>query len=183
MVSLDSRTLDSLFQRGRWLTFPDFVRIVEGGHPHDEPGLPRAVLDAYAQALVDDLGGAAPFTVEALERRIQRHLTDDGWSRLTVHEVGDDRISYYPPAWHDKLTDETDPREYVAVMQEDVDPTAADASSRFHPRVPKEHLLNAMVVLGGMSRQGATERIDDLRKRGELLVYPFQNPEADVLLP
>ncbi|WP_435320823.1 hypothetical protein [Haloarchaeobius sp. TZWSO28] len=185
MVALDTHALDELFQRGRWLTFPDFVRLVEQDHPHNEPGVSREVLDAYAKAIENDLGGAAPFTVEEMEQRLERHLSDSGgWSKRAVYEVGADRISFYPKSWHDRLRGETDPRKYVAVMQSDSDPSTSQYPRGMHgARVPKQQLLNAMQILGRMNIHAATQAVDDGRKRGELLVYPFQNPEADVLLP
>ncbi|WP_435365772.1 hypothetical protein [Haloarchaeobius sp. DYHT-AS-18] len=180
MVALDSHALDELFQRGRWLTFPDFVRLVEQDHPHDGSGVSREVLDAYAKAIENDLGGAAPFTVEEMEQRLERHLSDsDEWSKRAVYEVDQGHISFYPQSWHDRLAGETDPREYVALMQEDL----AKATGKSGAAVPKQQLLNAMAILGGLDIHAATEAVDGMRKRGELLVYPFQNPEADVLLP
>lgn len=184
-VELDERTLEELFHRGRWLSFPDFVRLIEQDHPHDGPGVSKEVLDAYAEALVDDLGGSAPFTVEAVDRMIETHLTDSGvWLESALYDVGPDRISAYPAPWHDRLGRESDPRAYVEVMRDELAKARGfTARGRAAPGVPKQQLLDAMCVLGEMDRAEATRAIDEERRRNELLLYPYQNPEAEVQLP
>ncbi|WP_435335373.1 hypothetical protein [Haloarchaeobius sp. TZWWS8] len=184
MVTIDEQTLESLFKLGRWLTFHDFVRIIEEKHPREGPGVPREVLDAYAAAIVDDLGGFAPFTVEQMEWKLEAHVAADGvWEKSSLFEVGPGRISVFPVHWHARLHDETDPREYVAVMRDDlVSSPDSPASRQRLPRVPKQYLLDAMVILGGLDRREATGIVNDARKRGEVVLYPFQNPDAEVLL-
>ncbi len=184
MEGINEQALEELLHRGRWLGFADFVRLIEQEHPHDEPGVPRDVLTAYATAIVDDLGGSAPFTVEEADRLIDRHLTDSGvWLEYGLYEVGPDRVSAYPAPWHDRLDGETDPRAYVEVMRDELAAARGFAARGADaPGVPKQQLLDAMAVLGRMDRGEATVAVDDERKRGGLELYPFQNPEAEVRL-
>lgn len=185
MVETDPVTLEALLHRGRWLTFLEFVGLIEQDHPHEGPGVPRELLDAYAAAIVDDLGPFAPFAVDQVDRLLDLHRTDsDVWLDSAVYEVEPDRISLYPPTWHERLRGETDPREYVVVMRDEIAAARGYTTrGRDAPGVPKEQLIDAMVTLGGVDRHAATGRIREMRVNGDLLLFPFQNPEADVQLP
>jgi hypothetical protein len=185
MDEIDEQTLEELFRRGRWLTFPEFVRLIEQDHPHDRPGVSKDVLEAYAAAIADDLGTFAPYTLEEVDQLIARHLTRSAtWLEAALYEVEPNRISMYPAPWHEKLRGETDPRAYVETMRDEIAAAKGFAAQgKEAPGIPKQQLLDAMVILSGMKRTEATEALGGARRRGEIVIYPFQNPEAEVLLP
>src|SRR6056297_782292 len=179
MITLDEHALEELLHRGRYLSVTDFVRLIEQDHPHEKEGISREVLESYAEAIVDDLEAFAPFSVAQMNRLLDLHLTDSPvWLKSALYSVEQDRVSIYPKPWYDQLHGETDPREYVAVMRDEF------AAARGHvsrgsdaPGVPKQQLLEAMVILGGMDRGTATGEVNEMRERGDLLLYPFQNPD------
>lgn len=182
MVELDRDAVAEIDRRRDSLATREFVSLVERHHPHDRPGISRDVLDAYIEELA---GASGTISAPQITRWIDERLTDQStWVDSALYEVHPDRISVFPASWHDRLDGEDDLREYVQFVLGD-DSGFREATSQHHPGagVPRPLLVEAAVVLGGVHRADVLDQLSTRRQAGELDVYPFQNPEAEVRLP
>jgi hypothetical protein len=94
-------------------TARELVRYLERHHPVEGLGVPRDLVEAYAEELDYDL--------DRLRTSLDDRLTDSRtWqSGERLYEI-DGNVSIYPASWHERLADTTDLSEYVAVMLESV---------------------------------------------------------------
>ena len=178
MASLNEQVLEAFRHAGDSLLFETFVARIEAVHSADAPGVERETVVAYADALERD--GPTPFSAAEVEKLIETRLTSSSeWEDDALFDLGPGRVSLYPPAWHEALRNTTDPREYVRVIGEAV----ATARGKSDRSVPRPMLRQALTVIGGMTHKNADAAIMRQQRSGELIVYPDQNPEADVRLP
>ncbi|WP_158055951.1 hypothetical protein [Halorussus halophilus] len=182
MVELDRDALAEIDRRRDSLATREFVSLVERHHPHDQPGIPRDVLDAYVEELA---GASGTISTPQITRWIDERLTDEEiWVDDGLYEVEPGHVSVFPRRWHDHLDGETDLREYVRfVLGEESGYREATGQHRSGAGVPRQLLVEAAVVLGGLHRADALDQYRTRRQARELIAYPDQNPEAEVRLP
>lgn len=183
MADLDDHTLTELRREGSSLLFTDVVTLVERHHPHDQPGVPEETLLAYADALARDADYA--FDAAAFREELDDRLADaETWAgENRVYRLGDDRVSRYPESWHERLGGTADVREFVAFLQEEVPEFKGDVGrGGAGPGIPEQALLDVVAVVGGVDRDDAKARLQELRERGELVEDADQHPDAGVVL-
>lgn len=177
MVELANTALDELQNRSETMTVHDLVRIVETYHPTDRPGVASETLVAYLDALKYDS--------EEVGAEIDARLTDaSGWQpNDAIYDLGEDRISVFPPAWHEQLGDTTDLTEYVKVIRSDVDETQGPMEEAVtEAGVPEQFLFRVMRAIGGVEREQAREQLTTLRKEGVIEESTDQHPSGTVRL-
>lgn len=177
MVKLADTALDELQSRSETMTVHDLVRIVETYHSADRPGVAHETLEAYLDALEYDS--------EEVSTEIDTRLTDASeWqSDDAIYDLGEDRISVFPPAWHEKLGDTTDLTEYVKVIRSDVDETQGTMEEAVtETGVPEQFLLRVMGAIGGVEREQAREQLATLRREGVVEESADQHPSGTVRL-
>ena len=54
MVQINDRVLTAATQRGQNLLNEEVVALIERYHPHEQPGISREALEAYATALANE---------------------------------------------------------------------------------------------------------------------------------
>lgn len=185
MAESNQQALEEARQYGETLTVRELIRIVERYHHPDGPGIDRETLDAYDRAVAAD--DVLPFAEGQVRSTVEDGLsTDEEWHDAEAYyDIGDDRVSLFPRRWHDRLGESDDIREYVAVIEDD---TASESAESDTPTggigtgVPEELLLNAIVVIDGVEREEAKERLERHRRDGELVEDADQHPDARVYL-
>lgn len=181
---LSEQVLDMVGTERRTLLPREVVEYIERYHPHDQPGIGRSTLEAYAERLTDELGGQ--FEYEEFLDTIESRLTEtETWeSDDALYAVDDDRISLYPPRWHDQVGGATNFKEYLRFIADDApgfanDQTAVGGSG---DGVPEQFLLNTVNLVGRVDYEAAQSRLEELRDRGELAEDADQHPNARVRL-
>ena len=69
MVQINDRVLTAATQRGQNLLNEEVVALIERYHPHEQPGISRETLEAYATALAND---PIPIRCRGILRRSRR---------------------------------------------------------------------------------------------------------------
>jgi hypothetical protein len=172
MTDLRRAVLDEAGERSKYLTPTEFLTLVERGHRDNGPGVERSTYDAYTERLAEE---TPTVDAESLQRELDDLTVDDEeWvGDEAVYPVGDDRISLYPPTWHERLGGESDPRAYLRAFE------SLDA---FGQGVSESTLLDAMTVVGGVDRDTAKGNLEARRKDGTVVEDADQHPEANVYL-
>lgn len=176
MASVDSDLVEDLAHHDEYFTATELVRYLERHHPIEGPGVPRDLVEAYAEELDYDLDRLRT----SLDDRLTDARTWQPGDRL--YEV-DGNVSIYPPAWHERLADTTDLSTYVEVMLESVKAPEGVEMDRRDLGVAQDDLVTAVEILAGLDRESARELLGDQRREGALVLYAFQNPEEVVRLP
>ena len=181
MPDIDDTIVQEAAERGESFVIDDFVRLVEQFHPDGKPGVSRGVLDAYARAVEDE---RPKFDAAAVSRAIDDRVSEDGeYAPDAFYRLDDERISVYPPAWHDDLGGETDLREYVRYLS-DRDHGAENGTELggIGPGVPEQELIDIVGILGNTDPRAAKNELESLRDDGELVEDADQHPNARVRL-
>ena len=178
MVELNDRVLDEFGHRGDSLIAEEFLSLIERYHPTDGPGADRSVVRAYAEAL--DERGMSQLESDEIEAELDRKTVgSETWAGDGVYEVGGERLSNYPAAWHDRLGGSTDIVEFVEALT-DVDPPLGQTGAG--GGVPEDTLIDVVAVVGGLDREEAKARLEELRRDGPLAEDADQHPQAGVRL-
>ncbi|MFC6826471.1 hypothetical protein [Halopelagius fulvigenes] len=180
---LSETVLDELAGRRESLLVGDLVILAEQYDEEyaDERGVPVDRLVAYVEELARNGYSFDPDGVrEGLDEKAVE--SDSFVSTDNVYWVGEDRVSAFPPRWHDELEGETDVARYVEVILDDVD----DSRSAFDHGgagrgIPVQDLVNAVVAMSEMTREQVTTEIRHLHNEGVLAENTSQHPEARVL--
>lgn len=185
MTDTSEQVLEEARQHGETLTARELVRMIERFHRPEGPGITHETVQAYDEAVAAE--AVLPFAEGQLASSIEENLSDgERWHDADAYyALSDDRVSIFPKAWHERLADTDDVREYVAVIGDD---TASDATESNAPRggigtgVPEQLLLNAIIVIDGVEREVAKERLESDRRDGGLVQDADQHPDAQVYL-
>ncbi len=150
------------FQSHETQHWPHIVRFVERHHPEYHPGVPEGLVEAYAAALDND--------ADAEEHDIEARLVDGAeWhSDEAYYRIGDN-VSAYPASWHERYAE----TESIAALVEIMD----DQMGR---DIIRNELLLAMEAIAGLERRQADGMLTAARRRGDVIVEPYTNPEAYV---
>ena len=167
--------------RGEYLLPRDFVALAERylSGPDREPGVSRARVAAH----LEPLGEESHVEAEPFGAAIDDATVDsDHWAGdQAVYEVGDDRLSAYPPSWHEAIGGSTSLPEMVRYLMDEtafqpVDGGAGDG-------IPESDLIDIAAVVGGFTLEEARAELEACRDDGRLVEDADQNPNAGVYLP
>jgi hypothetical protein len=178
MVELNDHVLDEFGHRGDSLIVEEFLSLIERYHPTDGPGVDRSVVEAYAEAL--DERGMSQLRSDDIEAALDRKTVEsETWGGDGVYEIGGGRLSNYPAAWHDNLGGSTNIVEFVEALT-DVDPPIGQTGAG--GGVPEDTLIDIAAVVGGLDREEAKSRLEELRRDGPIVEDADQHPQAGVRL-
>jgi hypothetical protein len=171
--------------RSEYLRPREFValaeRYAEGTDAGTDPGVPREWLLAHVEAL----DGESHVDAESFRSSLSEVTTDaETWADdRAVYEVGEDgdRLSAYPPAWHEALGGVTSLPEVVRYLLDGSDYRPVDAGAG--DGVPEDDLLDIAAAVGGFTREAAKAALEECRADGRLVEDVDQHPEANVYLP
>lgn len=176
MVSIDPDLVANLSHHDEYLTASQLVQYLERHHPVEGPGVPRSLVEAYAEEL--------DYDPDRLRTSLDDRLTDSPtWQPGDrLYEV-DDYVSIYPASWHERLADTTDLSKFVEVMLESVKAPEGVSVDRKRLGVSQDDLKTAVEIIAEMDRGDVTDLLKDQRVDGTVVLYAFQNPEEVVRLP
>ncbi|NHN58421.1 MULTISPECIES: hypothetical protein [Halorussus] len=176
MASVDSDLVTQLSRHDEYYTARELVRYLERHHPVEGPGVPRDLVEAYAEELEYDL--------ERFEESLEDRLTDARtWQPGDRLYRVDGNVSIYPPSWHEQLADTTDLSKFVEVMLESVRTPEGVEVDRSDLGVAQDDLLTAVEIIADMDRSEARRLLRSQRLEGRVVLWAFQNPEEIVRLP
>lgn len=165
--------------RSEYLRPRDLVELAERYLSSEDAGVPReAVLDH-----VEALGAESHVDEEAFRAALADAVTDAStWvNDRAVYAVGGDRLSAYPPAWHEALKGETALPAVVRYLLDETEYGAVNAGAG--DGVPEADLLDIAAALTPLSREAAKGALESCRDEGTLIEDADQHPEANVYLP
>ncbi|NEU56824.1 hypothetical protein [Halorussus sp. MSC15.2] len=176
MPAVDADLVERLSHHDEYFTAKELVRFLERHHAVEGPGVPRDLVEAYAEELEYDL--------DRLRTSLDDRQTDARtWqSGERLYNI-DGNVSIYPPSWHEQLAGTTDLPNYVEVMLESVRAPEGVEIDQSDLGVSQEALLTAVEIIGGIDRGSARELLRSQRLEGNLVLWAFQNPEELVRLP
>ncbi|HET7323143.1 MAG TPA: hypothetical protein VFJ06_02300 [Halococcus sp.] len=181
---LNEQVLETVGNERRTLLPREVVEFVERYHPHDQPGIAWATLEAYAARFAEDFG--EQFDSEEFLDRIESQLVEtETWeSDDALYKLDGKRVSLYPPRWHDRLGGSADLKEYLRFIADDApgfaeERTAVGGSGE---GVPEQFLLDTVNLVGRVDYETAKSRLEEGRDRGELAEDADQHPNARVRL-
>ncbi|USZ68847.1 hypothetical protein NGM10_03705 [Halorussus salilacus] len=176
MTSVDSDLVENLAHHDDYLTARELVQYLERHHPVEGPGVPRDLVEAYAEELDYD------------PHRLATSL-DDRTTDSPTWQPGDrvyrieGNLSIYPASWHERLADTTDLSRFVEVMLESVAAPDGVEVERGDLGVRQDDLITAVEIIAEIGRGEAHGLLRDQRVAGDIVLYAFQNPEEVVRLP
>ena len=168
--------VEQLEKHQETLRLDDFVRIVELHHRDEGPGVARDLLADYAEAAYFDVD------LEALDDRV---TDSDAWEEgEKLYDLGDGRISTYPPDWHEALGDTSDLKHVIEVIQNEVtEPEGDQLEAVTEERgVPEEKILRVAEVVAGIDRGSTREELKRLRKNDEIEEFASQHRDPTIRL-
>lgn len=175
MSKLDDDVIEEARGRSETLETTDLVEILERYRVDGGRGVARGTLREYATALDYD-----PDTVDgAVDDRL---VDETEWAAgRVIYRLDDDRVSVYPPRWHDELADTTDLTEHVALLHSSVTSVEGDRREAVtEDGVPETVVVRVARALSGMSHDEAYGSLQDLRKKGKLEEHADQHPTSRV---
>lgn len=183
MVEIDERLLEDATHQGQNLLTEELVKLIERYHSHEQPGVSQGTLKAYAKALEEESN--YDLDAETFLSAVDERLTDTKtWYRDdALYEIDANRVSVYPPHWHEKLGGSTDLRAYIQFLVDTDSGFQSDTTSGGAGRgVPEQVLLDIVSVVGRVDRDTVKARLEDLRDNGELVQDADQHPNARIRL-
>ena len=170
MVSTDEELVEELESQRQTIMLDGALRLVEEHHRDTGAGIERELFEEYLDTMTFRYEGFPSSVDEAL-------VSEDSWHGSGhIYELSENRISYYPPRWHDELRETSDLREYLRVMETDAMETeGGDREAVTDDGALMDMLLDAAVAIGGMDREDARSQIETLKTDGEVRVYPEQH--------
>ncbi|WP_134670705.1 hypothetical protein [Halorussus marinus] len=176
MTSVDPDLVERIAGHDDYFSAKELIRFLERHHPVEGSGLPRELVEAYAEALDYDR--------ERFETSLEDRLTDSRSWRPgeRLYDV-DGAVSIYPASWHERLADTTDLAAFVDVMLESVRAPEGVEIDRDRLGIAQDELLTAVEIIAGLERSVASRLLREQRLDGSLVLYAFQNPEEIVRLP
>lgn len=175
MTEVREHVTAEIENRDETLTPEEFVRIVEAHHETRGRGIDWATLEAYAEAVRFDVD---------LDQFRERTIDSDSWEAGDhFYSFGDDRVSVYPPDWHETIAGTEDIREVIRVIQAETTEAEGDERGAVTDRgVPEQKVLHVAETVAGIDRQAAREQIKQLRQNGEIEEFASQNRNPTIRL-
>jgi hypothetical protein len=168
--------VEQLEKHQETMRLDDFVRFIEIDHPTDGPGVNRETLADYAEAVYFDVD------LSAVDDRL---VDNDEWVEGDhLYEVGENRISVYPPDWHDALSEAGEIRDVLEVIQAEVTQPEGDSREAVTEErgVPEEKLLRVSKAVAGIDRDRAREELKRLRENDEIQEFASQHRNPSIRL-
>jgi len=164
MADVSEEALDQI-ESHQSLLLQDFVRCVEEYHHDEPPGVDRDLLAAYADEATFDVD------LSALEDRV---VDSDVWQPgKKLYDLGDGRISTYPPSWHEAFSDLDDLRDLVLVIESQVtEPEGTQFEAVTEEGVPQVKLARVAKVVSGVEQEAVEHRLGELSDAGEITWDP-----------
>ncbi|WP_276301238.1 hypothetical protein [Halorussus lipolyticus] len=158
------------------LRLHEFVRLVEIHHRDEGPGVERELLEAYADAVSFDVDSSA----------IDDRLTDSERWELghRLYELDSERISNYPPDWHDRLVGTDDVREIIEVIQSEVtEPEGDEREAVTDERgVPQPKVVRVGQAIADIDPDTTRERINQMRDDDDVEEFATQHRDPTIRL-
>jgi len=176
MTEVREDVVEELDDHSETMTLREFVQTIERHHAAGHRGVDRDLLAGYAEAVYFDVD------LEALAERV---TDSDAWREGgRFYEVGDDRISAYPPDWHEAMDDTGDIRDVVELIQTEVTDAEGDMWGAVTEErgVPEPKVLTVGETVADIDRADARERIKELRQRGEIEEFASQHRNPTIRL-
>lgn len=173
MVELQEEILDEARSRSKTLLLNDLIELLETHRADEGQGLKRETFRAYAEELDYDM--------EKIDAEVDNRLTDEHeWTEGdAIYRLGEDRISVYPPDWHDRLEGVTDVREYIKVIRGDVtEPEGEREEAVTSAGVPRQKIYRVAGAVVGMDMEETREQLEQRAKRGELVEHTDQHQSS-----
>ena len=181
MPELRDDVLEEAFHEGETLLVNDLVGLVEKYHDDGHYGAPVDLAEAYVERLAREDSRFKPEEVrDAIDERLAEGET---WSDPdSLYDVGAGRVSRFPLSWHEALHGEDDVYEYVTFI---VDALPEDGREAFQtggqgPGVPRQRLVEAGEILGGLSQGEVKHQLEELGNAGRVDVSDEQHPQGRV---
>jgi hypothetical protein len=181
MPEIDPDVIDEVLDRTQTVGIGELITLIERAHP-ETSGLSRETLASYTYALGD--APSDPFDREALRAAIDDRLIEtDTWATDKAFYAFDDRISVYPPRWHEELGGTTDIPAYIRFIEDEVTGgETAITSASPGDGIPEGDLLDIVSIVGRTDKETAKARLEHHRDTGDLTEAPDQHPDARVSL-
>jgi hypothetical protein len=182
MTDLPEPIADRIVSQERTPRLTAFVAIAE--RAVDDPGIERGRLVAYAEEL--DERQESDLDFGAFESELSNQVTDaDGWAdEAAVYRLGDDRVSRYPPAWHDELGGSTDVAAYVAFLKDSDAPyVTGDEEVAGGPNISQQDLVDIVEVIGNAETEDVRTALREAREAGDIVQAADQHPDGRIYLP
>lgn len=196
MTALNEHVLNEAGERQDRLTIGQLVTLIERHDGRaDGPGVARDRIMAYAERLG---GNGGPVNPDKVGTAIDERLTEDdslsgpvGWTgSASLFSVGDGRVSTFPPSWHEAFRDRSPSvREVVEFALRDPDSDGNDSGGAGSngdaggpAGVPRQVVLNAATLFGGMEWSTAQGELESLRGEGVVVEDLDQHPNPNVRL-
>ena len=176
MVETRQEVVDELEKHQETMRLHDFVRIVEEHHAEARPGVEWDLLAAYADAVYFDVD------VSAIDDRV---IHSRSWTEGDhFYEVGEGRISAYPPDWHEALGGIGDLKRVIEVIQTETTEPEGDMQEAVTDKrgVPEEKVFRVAEVVAGIDRDAAREELKRLRQDGEIEEFASQHRNPTIRL-
>ncbi|NHN57525.1 MULTISPECIES: hypothetical protein [Halorussus] len=173
MTELKEEVVAELEEHQETLRLDEFVRLIETYHEPGVPGVDRETIAAYADAAYFDVDESA----------LDDRLTDsDDWeSGKRLYEVGDGRISNYPPEWHERLGGTDDVKDIIETLQTDVtEPEGQVQEAVTDEGVPEQKVARVAKIVADLDEQEVRDRIKRLRDDGEIEEFASQGPSPRI---
>jgi hypothetical protein len=182
MVALDDRVLRVAHCR-ETLSVRELVRLIEQSHATDAAGVSQDLLTEYADALAEieltlesqTEPGVDPerfaFTRGIFERELRAHATDESaWVNETaLYALTDERISIYPPEWHEALSGTTDLADCFAFVDDTTPFQGTDQESTTGSGVTERALLGVATVIGALDPAAANSQLTAAKEQGKIV--------------
>ena len=183
-VETNDYVIEQAEREGEALLIGELLLYIERYHEDDRPGVSGEVLEAYVENLAEkNFFPRGPNDI--FEQIEERTVDSETWSdQGDFYALGEDRISNYPPRWHEELGPGDDLREFVRVMYEDIESSEGGTDTGGKGKgIPEQILLDAATVIGDYRRDEAKTELEELRERDEVVQDADQNRRARVRLP
>ncbi|MFC4450493.1 hypothetical protein [Halorussus aquaticus] len=158
------------------MTLREFVRVIETHHANEGRGVPRELVEEYADAVRYDVD---------LDSLDDRTTDSDEWREGgRFYDLGEGRISIYPRDWHETMASTDDIRDVVEIIQREVTAAEGDMWEAVSEErgVPEEKVFHVGEVVAGIDRDDARDRIKELRKNGEIEEFASQHRNPTIKL-
>jgi hypothetical protein len=181
-VAVDDAVLEAAVHEGESMSASDLLDRIERYHDDESPGVSRDAIAAYAR----ELASRRDFVFDAdafLEDSIASTTDSDSWEGFDhLYRLDGDRVSKYPARWHDRLGGSDAAAEFVALLEEVPGFVEDDPHSGSGSGISEDVLLDVMMVVGRVDREGAKTALEEARNRGAVTEDNDQHPQADVYL-
>jgi len=180
-MSLSEPLLEEAGGRSEYLHPRGLVLLAERYVPDEAsaPGVEHSTVVEHVTALAerDSHVDEASFRDALTEATVEsEEWVDD----TTVYALGDDRLSAYPPAWHDAFGGS---RDLVVMVRYLTDADFEGVAAWADRTVPEDDLLDVAAAVGGFDREAAKTELERLRDEGRLVEDADQHPDAGVYPP